>query len=198
MCGIIGRFHRDGNSRPIQETDLDRMQHRGPDSRGLFQDNFAALGHTRLSILDLSSQGHQPMTSRDGRYTLVLNGEIYNFIELRQALESAGHIFSSRTDTEVVLAAYVQWGVDCLTRFRGMFAFALWDSRRQALFLARDRCGEKPLVYHRDRKAFCFSSEMRALVPMLEQVPAISPAGVDLYMHYQYAVSYTHLTLPTN
>lgn len=186
MCGIIGRYRRCGGSTPLQKIDIARIRHRGPDSQGHFLDDFIALGHTRLSILDLTSQGQQPMASRDSRYILIFNGEIYNFLELRRELENLGHNFRSRTDTEVVLAAYQQWGVECLARFRGMFAFALWDCVKHSLFLARDRFGEKPLVYRRDRETFCFSSEMKALVPLLPQVPPLSPTAVDMYLHYQY------------
>src|SRR5688572_4722791 len=138
MCGIVGIFNVDGQ--PVSPALLRRMTdavaHRGPDGEGFYTDSFIGLGHRRLAIIDLSPAGHQPMITSDRNHALTYNGEIYNFQELRAELESLGHRFHSRTDSEVVLHAYVEWGVDCLRRFNGMFAFAIWDRARQELFLA--------------------------------------------------------------
>ncbi len=161
MCGI-GFI-----SGPVDPSDaLARMaaamRHRGPDDQGLAVVAGAGLAHMRLSILDLSSAGHQPMTSADGRYTLAFNGEIYNYLELRAEL--AGYPFRSRTDTEVILAAFERWGRACLHRFIGMFAFALWDAKENVLWAARDRFGVKPLYYHtRPDGSLLLASEIKAL-----------------------------------
>lgn len=171
MCGIAGLF---GSGWHIaQLCAMVRAQwHRGPDATGVFTDasRQAAMGHNRLSIIDLSDAGRQPMFSADGRYCLVFNGEIYNYLELRSEL--GAYPFRGRTDTEVVLAAYDRWGAACLDRFLGMFAFLLWDTREQRLFAARDRFGVKPLYYHvRPDGALAVASEIRALHDA--EVPAI-------------------------
>ena len=168
MCGIAGvvdparREHRDGARRMAEA-----IAHRGPDDRGFWADDACgvALGHDRLSIIDLSPAGRQPMAGEDGRATMVFNGEIYNFRELRSALESAGHRFSSMTDCEVVVHGYEEWGSAVVDRLRGMFAFALWDARDESLFLARDPMGIKPLYWRRSRSgAFFFASELKGLL----------------------------------
>ena len=147
MCGITGIFNL--NSEPVSPVILrkmtDAVKHRGPDGEGFYTDNFIGLGHRRLAIIDLSPTGHQPMLTPDGQYVLIFNGELYNFQELRIELEAKGHQFHSRSDSEVVLHAYAEWGEKALNRFNGMFAFAIWDCTRQELFLARDRFGVKPL-----------------------------------------------------
>src|SRR5689334_142757 len=149
MCGIAGTLSL--NSKPASPVLIKRMTdaiaHRGPDGEGQYVKGPVGLGHRRLAIIDLSSAGHQPMMTQDRRYVLTYNGEIYNFQELRIELEGLGHQFHSRTDTEVLLRAYIQWGEGALKRFNGMFAFALWDEQKQELFLARDRYGIKPLYY---------------------------------------------------
>lgn len=166
MCGIAGIFNLNGA--PVSPVLLRRMtdalSHRGPDGEGFYTDSFIGLGHRRLAILDLSPAGHQPMITPDGQYALIYNGEIYNFQELRAELESLGHHFRSRSDTEVVLHAYVQWGSECVRRFNGMFALALWDKNRQELFLARDRYGIKPLYYSFQGHSFLFASEQKAIL----------------------------------
>ncbi len=140
MCGICGIFNLNGE--PVSPVILRKMTnviaHRGPDSEGFYIDSFIGLGHRRLAIIDLSPAGHQPMLTQDGQKALVYNGEVYNFQELRAELESHGHQFRSRTDSEVILHAYFEWGPKCVERFNGMFAFAIWDKTRQELFLARD------------------------------------------------------------
>lgn len=187
MCGVVGLFRRDRSiGRPEAHPWLDRIAHRGPDGRGVFADDWVLLGHTRLSIIDLSDAGAQPMTRAGGRFTVSFNGEIYNHLELREELKALGAVFSGRSDTEIIPAAYAIWGVDCLKRFQGMFAFALWDAFERRLFLARDRCGEKPLFFWRDRKRFLFASELKALVPLLPDRPRLDPTAVDLYLHHQY------------
>ena len=150
MCGIAGIFHNQG----IHQEDIDlirrmneEQKHRGPDDEGQYSDGFCALGHRRLSIIDLSSNGHQPFISDDNRFVMTYNGEIYNYIELREELISLGWTFRTKTDTEVLLKAYQQFGENCLSKFNGMFAFAIYDKKKHSLFLARDRVGIKPLYY---------------------------------------------------
>jgi asparagine synthase (glutamine-hydrolysing) len=171
MCGLCGFIQIDRIVEPsamaaIVERMADTLRHRGPDDSGSWVDTNAgvALGHRRLSIIDLSPQGHQPMTSRSGRYVIVFNGEIYNFRELRLELEAQGAGWRGHSDTEVMLAAFEAWGIEgALRRFNGMFAFALWDRTDRALYLARDRLGEKPLYYGWIGKTFVFGSELKAL-----------------------------------
>ncbi|MGH8577913.1 MAG: asparagine synthase (glutamine-hydrolyzing), partial [Gammaproteobacteria bacterium] len=145
MCGIAGRFNLDG--RPAAAAEIiamrDVMVHRGPDDEGLFLDGPVGLGHRRLSIIDLAG-GRQPISNEDGTVTVIFNGEIYNFLELRRELEARGHTLITRSDTEVIVHLYEELGAECVQRFRGMFAFALWDAARQRLLLARDRLGVKP------------------------------------------------------
>ena len=166
MCGITGILNLDG--KPVSSVVLrkmtDAIAHRGPDGEGFYTDNGLGLGHRRLAIIDLSPAGHQPMVTKDGRYVLSYNGEIYNFQELRIELEACGYQFHSRTDTEVVLYAYAQWGEKALERFNGMFAFAIWDKQERELFLARDRYGIKPLYYTLQGNCFLFGSEVKAIV----------------------------------
>jgi len=166
MCGIAGIFNLNGEpvSQVILRKMTDSIAHRGPDGEGFYIDSFVGLGHRRLAIIDLSPAGHQPMATRDGNYILTYNGEVYNFQELRIELENLGHKFRSRTDSEVVLNAYVQWDSDCVKRFNGMFAFALWDRAKQELFLARDRYGIKPLYYSLIGHTFLFASEQKAIL----------------------------------
>lgn len=166
MCGIAGLWQLDGA--PVSKSDLqgmtDAIAHRGPDGEGVLVEGSLGLGHRRLAILDLSPAGHQPMSYGDGRYWITYNGEVYNFLELRRELETLGHCFRSDSDTEVILAAYAQWGRDCLLRFNGMWALAIWDAREQTLFLARDRFGIKPLFYLLERDRLAFASEWKAFL----------------------------------
>ena len=167
MCGIAGSFDLVGSRPPDEEivaqmTDL--LSHRGPDDAGMLVSPSVVLGHRRLSILDLSSAGHQPMSSPDGRFWITFNGEIYNFKELATDLRGLGHSFQTTCDTEVLLAAYAQWGADALHRLNGMFAFAVWDRERRELFCARDRFGVKPLYYTTVDNRFRFASEIKALL----------------------------------
>jgi len=166
MCGIVVVFNLNGEPVPpaLLRTMTDAIKHRGPDSEGFYVDSFIGLGHRRLSIIDLSRSGHQPMSTEDGNYIITYNGEVYNFQALRIELESLGHQFRSKTDTEVVLHAYIQWGAECLKRFNGMFAFAIWDKTRQEIFLARDRYGIKPLYYTLAGPTLIFASEQKAII----------------------------------
>jgi asparagine synthase (glutamine-hydrolysing) len=195
MCGIAGILNLDGEpaSPMVLRRMADALAHRGPDGEGYFTDGNAGLGHRRLAIIDLTPAGHQPMLSRDGRYALVYNGEIYNFQELRAELEALGHQFRSRTDSEVLLNAYAQWGKSALARFNGMFAFAIWDKQARELFLARDRYGIKPLYYTRQNGAFVFGSEVKAILAH----PSIR-AGLDkeaLLEYFTFQNLFTDRTL---
>lgn len=166
MCGIAGAFNLDGEpvAADLLRQMTDAIAHRGPDGEGHHIDGSIGLGHRRLSIIDLSPAARQPMTNESGDVVLVYNGEIYNFVTLRSELEHHGHRFKSATDGEVVLHAYEEWGDDCVTRFNGMFAFGLWDARRQRLALARDRYGIKPLYYCQVGQTVLFGSEVKALL----------------------------------
>ncbi len=194
MCGICGfvdlsRQMNHGDLQAVIGRMTDSLEHRGPDDSGMWlsPEIALALGQRRLSILDLSMRGHQPMVSACGRYTVVFNGEIYNFHVLRKALEETGHVFSGASDTEVLLAAVAQWGIHkALMKFTGMFAFALFDRDSRTLYLARDRLGEKPLYYGWSGNRFLFASELKALRQMPGWAGTISPEALSLYMRYTY------------
>ncbi len=178
MCGICGYSWEDPE---LVSKMADRLLHRGPDDRGQVVGGGASLGHTRLSIIDLSANGRQPLANEDGSVQAVINGEIYNQLDLRRDLEAKGHVFSSRSDSETVVHAYEEWGPDCCQRLSGMFCFALHDRRRRRLLLARDRLGIKPLYYHHDGRRLVFANEIKALLawPGLER-------RVDLPSLYHY------------
>jgi len=162
MCGICGIVNNDPSAviEPAVIRHMrDTLAHRGPDDEGVYLAAGVALGHRRLSIIDLRPEGRQPMANEDGTVQIVFNGEIYNFAEHYQWLIGRGHRFRSRTDTEVIIHLYEELGVRCLERLRGMFAFAIWDESRRRLFLARDRLGKKPLFYYFDGKRMLFASE---------------------------------------
>jgi asparagine synthase (glutamine-hydrolysing) len=187
MCGIAGYVSREPFQQP--QSVLSRMtaviRHRGPDDHGDYRDSFAALGHRRLSIIDLSG-GRQPMFNEDGTLCIVYNGEIFNHAALRPELERAGHRYRTRSDTETILHGYEELGPAVLSRLRGMFAFAIWDAPRRTLFCARDRLGKKPFYYYWDGRVFVFGSEIKALL----EHPAISPAFDETclseYLHFGY------------
>jgi asparagine synthase (glutamine-hydrolysing) len=168
MCGIAGLINLDGT--PVSPEVLRRMTdavaHRGPDGEGHWIEGNVGIGHRRLAIIDLSPAGHQPMASADHRYLLSYNGEVYNFRELRAELEAKGYWFRSKTDSEVVLNALAEWGVEALRRFNGMFALAVWDRKQQRLLLARDRYGIKPLYLRRSGSQFAFGSEQKAIMAL--------------------------------
>ncbi len=189
MCGITG-FVTSDPSLSLKE-DLARavacLEHRGPDDTGTwFDGEGTGFGHRRLSILDLSDLGHQPMHSADGRFTIVLNGEIYNFGDIRRELAARGHTFRGTGDTETVLAAFREWGPDAVQRFIGMFALALWDHDTKELTLLRDRVGVKPLYYGWDGRTLCFGSELKALRAYHHWTPAIDMTALGEYMQYGY------------
>ncbi len=166
MCGITGILNSNGDpaSAVVLRRMTDRLAHRGPDGDGIYCDGPVGLGHRRLAIIDLTAAGHQPMVSQSGRYALTYNGEIYNYQELRLELEARGHLFHSRTDSEVLLNAFAEWGIACLDRLNGMFAFAIWDRESRVLHLARDRYGVKPLYVAECGGALLFASEIKAFL----------------------------------
>jgi len=187
MCGILGVIHRQPAERSdLSAAGLNRLAHRGPDGSGVFTDRHVQLGHLRLSILDLTDAGHQPMLDIGHRYVVTFNGEIYNYLELKAELQALGCTFTGGSDTEVLLAAYATWGTHCVDRFLGMFAFVIWDTFEKTVFMARDRCGEKPLYYHLNSERLTFASELKALLPLLPERPKLNPTIVDQYLHYQY------------
>jgi asparagine synthase (glutamine-hydrolysing) len=171
MCGIVGlQSSKKGNHEERLRKALDIQKHRGPDDNGLaiYPTYNVYLGQNRLSIIDLSSQGHQPFECfyKGFTYAIVYNGEVYNYLELRRTLISNGYIFRSMSDTEVILYAYIHWGVECVKLFRGMFAFAIWDSKNEFLFVGRDRFGIKPFVYSLTNGEFAFASEVKTLLTL--------------------------------
>ena len=192
MCGIAGFFSPGGTGQeaaPTIRRMTDTLLHRGPDDGGVWEDSRSgiALGNRRLAVVDLSPEGHQPMLSACGRYVLAFNGEIYNFRELREELEGLGQAFRGHSDTEVMLAAIVRWGLDAaLARFNGMFAFALWDRRERALHLLRDRLGEKPLYYSWMGGALLFGSELKTLKAHPRFMGSISRDALALYLRHNY------------
>jgi len=188
MCGIAGGVSSVSNPRlsaavgPMTRA----LQHRGPDEEGIWANEFCALGNRRLAIIDLSPAGRQPLSNESSSVWVTFNGEIYNFQALREELEGFGHRFRTGTDTEVIVHAYEQWGTGCVKRFRGMFAFALWDQQRRQLFLARDRVGKKPVLYTQVGNVFLFSSELQSLLqyPDIRREPELS--AIDAYLSYGY------------
>jgi asparagine synthase (glutamine-hydrolysing) len=188
MCGISGASIRLIEKAP--QTALKSMnnalKHRGPDDNGIYYDTAMGLAHVRLSIIDLSANGRQPMESDDKNHVIVFNGEIYNFLELRDELQEKGYHFRTKTDTEVLLNSYREYGIECLHRIRGMYAFAIWDKKKGELFLCRDRIGKKPLYYYYDGKDIAFASEIKSIL----QLPGISReidfTSVIDYLKYLY------------
>src|SRR5215471_1993409 len=198
MCGIFGQI---GHSPADDKCGLE-LRHRGPDDCGAKYFSIAELGlwvsllHRRLSIIDLSSAGHQPMCNEDESVWIIFNGEIYNFKELRAELVAAGHQFRSNTDTEVIVHGYEQWGSDVVRKLRGMFAFALWDQRLRKMLLATDHLGKKPLFYSLDSRKLVFASEIKAILKA--GVPAeLDPVALHDYLTYLYfpypSTAYKHI-----
>lgn len=184
MCGIVGIIRFD--EKPIKKSELQTMmqviKHRGPDDEGMFIDGHVGLGHVRLSILDLSSAGKQPMTDPTGRYTIIQNGESYNYIELREELKALRYKFTTQTDTEVLLNGYIEWGESVLDKLNGMFALAIYDKEKQTLFIARDRFGVKPLYYHIGDGHLIFASEIPAILKALPGKPKANENAIFDYL----------------
>src|SRR3954465_9235118 len=187
MCAICGRFSFDGRS--VNRGDVEAMQrlmtHRGPDGSGIFLAGPVGLGHRRLSIIDLEGGG-QPISNEDGTVTVVFNGEIYNFQQLRKKLKARGHKVTTRSDTEVIVHLYEELGAECVQRFRGMFAFALWDARKRRLLLARDRLGVKALYYARAPPGLLFASEIKSLLSSPDLSPEVDARGLRRYLAYRH------------
>jgi asparagine synthase (glutamine-hydrolysing) len=184
ICGVVGK----ADEQLIRDM-LARIAHRGPDDEGVYiaetsRQERVGLGHKRLSIIDLSPAAHEPMSDSRGEVWLTYNGEIYNFRELRSQLEALGHRFKSNTDAEVIIYAYLEWGYECLTRFNGMFAFAIWDARDESLFLARDRIGIKPLYCSETPAGFAFASEIKALLAIPNHKREVDLAALDQFMTF--------------
>jgi asparagine synthase (glutamine-hydrolysing) len=184
ICGVVGKADEQ-----LIKNMLARIAHRGPDDEGVYiaetsQQERVGLGHRRLSIIDLSQAGHEPMSDSRGEVWLTYNGEIYNFKEIRSQLEALGHRFKSNTDAEVIIYAYLEWGYECVTRFNGMFAFAIWDSRDESLFLARDRLGIKPLYYSDSPAGFVFASEVKALLAIPNHQREVDLAALDQFLTF--------------
>jgi asparagine synthase (glutamine-hydrolysing) len=188
MCGIVGKINFDG--KPVSPEEIRNLatllSHRGPDDTGVYADKNIGLGHKRLSIIDLSPLGHQPMSDESKNIWIVFNGEIYNFLEQRALLEERGVKFKSKTDTEVIIYLYKKYGTGCLKHLRGMFAFAIWDNSKKQLFIARDRLGKKPLKYYCDKNTFIFASELKAILSAAEVKKEIDFSAIDEYLTYQY------------
>lgn len=187
MCGIAGVLHRDGRpaSPVVMKAMTDIIAHRGPDGEGHYCDGPIGLGHRRLSIIDLSDAARQPMTTRDGRYVITYNGEIYNFHELKADLSARGHMFHSSGDSEVLLTAFAEWGLDALGKMNGMFAFGIWDKQEKKLTLARDRFGVKPLYYAMVDGALLFASEIKAFRGFPGFAARMNVAGLTEYLTFQ-------------
>jgi asparagine synthase (glutamine-hydrolysing) len=189
MCGIAGIWGiRDPNRQhQVIKRITDKLQHRGPDAEGFFLDGPITLGHRRLSIIDLKPSANQPMFDASGRYVLIFNGEIYNFKEVKSRIP--GYPYQTDSDSEVILAAYIHWGADCVAQFNGMFAFAIWDKQLQELFIARDRLGIKPLYYHQSNGCFVFASELRAIMASGLASNQIDPLGIKTLLSYQASIA---------
>src|SRR5262249_892313 len=183
MCGIAGFSWRDERlvARMIQA-----LTHRGPDQSGVYTDQSVSLGHQRLSIIDLSDDGRQPLSNENGSVWITFNGEIYNYRDLRTELTAAGHRFRTHTDTEVIVHLYEEYGTDCLARLRGMFAFAIWDRQRRTLFAARDRFGQKPFYYAVRGRRFLFASEIKGLLAYNDLPIEPEPAAIDYYLAQRF------------
>lgn len=192
MCGIAGKIKfKQGHSVAKEEITAmtNAIHHRGPDDTGIFIDKNLGLGHCRLSIIDLSSAGHQPMCAADEKTWITFNGEIYNFLELRNELEADGVQFHSNTDTEIIIYLYRKYGLECIKKLRGMFAFAIWDKDKRELFIARDRIGKKPIKYYFDTEVFIFASELKAILANKEVKKEIDYMAIDQYLTFGYVPS---------
>ncbi len=186
MCGIVGKinFNNDLIDKNSLYKMMKKIKHRGPDDEGVFIDKNIGLGFVRLSIIDLSLAGHQPMLSDDSRYVIIFNGEVYNYIELREELKAKGYSFRSDSDTEVVLKSYQEWGDKCLHKFNGMWAFVIYDQITKKIFGARDRFGVKPFYYYKDNNSFIFASEIKAIKEVLTNSLSINDKTLFNYLSF--------------
>lgn len=187
MCGIVGFTNHIDNSNVVLSAMMDRIKHRGPDAEGKYIDDQVALGHRRLSIIDISEAGTQPMFNEDGSIVLVFNGEIYNYQDIKKELLKAGHTFKTNTDSEVLIHGYEQYGTDLLNRLRGMFSFVIWDKNKQLLFGARDYFGIKPMYYATFGNTFMFGSEIKSFLehPLFKK--ELNTDALENYLTFQYS-----------
>ena len=187
MCGIVGFTNDIDNSNAVLSKMMDRIRHRGPDAEGKYIDDGIALGHRRLSIIDVSSQGDQPIFNEDKSMVIVFNGEIYNYSEIRKELVGAGHVFRTNTDTEVIIHGYEEYGDKLLDRLRGMFSFVIWDRNKKELFGARDFFGIKPLYYAIMGKSFLFGSEIKSFLEHPNFKKELNTDALENYLTFQYS-----------
>ena len=189
MCGIVGFLSFSSTNTPSIEKfsrSIDLLSHRGPDNKGIFFENNIALGHRRLSIIDLSELANQPFSNKERHAWITYNGELYNYVQVRETLIKRGHHFYSNSDTEVILNAYLEWGTDCLDHFNGIFAFAIWDIKKQQLFLARDHIGVKPLFYSIFEGVIYFSSEIKPLLNLNSGLKKADMKGLNSFFSLSY------------
>ncbi|MBR4627914.1 MAG: asparagine synthase (glutamine-hydrolyzing) [Ruminococcus sp.] len=187
MCGIVGFTNTDNNSGEILGKMMDRIRHRGPDAEGKYVDGDIALGHRRLSIIDISSQGDQPIFNEDGSLVIIFNGEIYNYAVIRERLTAAGHVFRTNTDTEVLIHGYEEYGTKLLGMLRGMFSFVIWDKNKKELFGARDFFGIKPMYYAQMNGTFMFGSEIKSFLPHPDFTKELNTDALENYLTFQYS-----------
>src|ERR1017187_8954964 len=191
MCGICGQYNF-GSSAPVQRRDIEAMTnaivHRGPDDEGYQIAGPLGLGFRRLSIIDLAG-GHQPMSDQEESVWVVFNGEIYNFLELKRELEGYGHVFRTKSDTEVIVLGYKQWGDDVLNRLNGMFGLAIWDERKRRLVVARDAFGIKPIYYKIEDGKVWFGSEIRTILAAAKESHEPDPTAINLFLRYRFTPS---------
>src|SRR6266851_4565855 len=191
MCGICGQYNFK-NQRPVKLEDIKRMTkalaHRGPDDEGFYISGSLGFGFRRLSIIDLDG-GHQPMSDLEQSVWLIFNGEIYNYLELRNQLKRFGHIFRSNSDTEVIIHGYKQWDLEVFNYLNGMFGIAVWDDKKKKLILARDAMGIKPLYYKFESDCLYFGSEIRAILATTNENPEVDPVSLNLFLRYRYTPS---------
>lgn len=189
MCGIVGFTNNIDNSNEVLGRMMDRIKHRGPDAEGKYIDGNIALGHRRLSIIDITSQGDQPIFNEDGSLVIVFNGEIYNYMEIREKLAEAGHTFKTNTDTEVLIHGYEQYGEKLLNMLRGMFSFVIWDKNKKELFGARDFFGIKPMYYAVMNGSFMFGSEIKSFLEHPAFTKELNTAALENYLTFQYSAA---------
>ena len=188
MCGIVGFTNHIGNANEVIDVMMDRIRHRGPDAEGKYVDADIALGHRRLSIIDVSSSGDQPIFNEDGSMVIVFNGEIYNYRDIREKLIAAGHKFRTNTDTEVLIHGYEEYGEKLLGMLRGMFSFVIWDKNKRELFGARDFFGIKPMYYAVVGKTLMFGSEIKSFLAHPQFVKELNTSALENYLTFQYPV----------